>query len=613
MTRWRPSALSRRCALLLALCAAPAASPARAAPEPAIADPRSQAAAAFREGEAAFRRFDYEAALARYQRSYALAPHPNTLYNVAVTLERLLRYDDAIAALQRYLEAPPVEDRDARRLRGLAERSLQRLRALPARITVSTSPPGATVTLRAADAGAAPIPPARAPATFTLRAGRYQAQLQLPGYESEGETLTVGVGQALLLQRDLRVRPRALSVLSRPPARLFLDDRALGSTPLTLPVPPGDHRLRLEDPLHVTHAAALRFQPGEAPVQYQVTLVRSGNYELLLAATLAGAALGLVTLRALNPDLQIENVQSSDLWRPLVAAPVGAGLGLAAAALVGRSNMPAPRAQLLIGSVAWGALLGMGIGLTYSPQDLTPHMFAVAGGLTGGLTALGVGAAVPLNSGRAALYNSGALWGTTLGALAWAYLAIATPAAGFFGVPAVPRRVQSDGQPGFIAGGCVYGDAPPDIPANTGGRCRSGGVPLMVGTALGVATGITLAALRGLQGLSRARVALIDLGGFTGGLALGLSGLGIGWAAGGREVGLRAGVLGAMGGAGLGLLTGALLTRRVRGAQPEPGMTPGLGRLSEVAARPRLLPPSVALSLQPGQLSAELSLLRGAF
>ena len=61
---------------------------------------------------------------------------------------------------------------------------------------------------------------------------------------------------------------------------------------------------------------------------------------------------------------------------------------------------------------------------------------------------------------------------------------------------AITRRLQADGQPGFIAGGCIYGDAPPDLPANTGGRCRAGGVPLMVGTALGVATGITLAALR---------------------------------------------------------------------------------------------------------------------
>ena len=86
-----------------------------------------------------------------------------------------------------------------------------------------------------------------------------------------------------------------------------------------------------------------------------------------------------------------------------------------------------------------------------------------------------------------------------------------------------------------------------------------------------------------------------------------------------------------VGGVGVGLLAGALWTRRVRGAQREPGTTPGLGRLSEElaqadprrgAARDRsgaspygvkLAPPTASLAIEPGQWSASLSLLRGDF
>ena len=84
-------------------------------------------------------------------------------------------------------------------------------------------------------------------------------------------------------------------------------------------------------------------------------------------------------------------------------------------------------------------------------------------------------------------------------------------------------------------------------------------------TLIGVGLGIGLAHLPGLSDLPRGRVALIDLGGLAGGLALGLLGLGLGYGVTGSwpQAG-RIAVPCSLGGIALGLVSGALLTRRYR-------------------------------------------------
>jgi signal transduction histidine kinase len=75
---------------------------------PADAANRKEAAQLFEQGLAAFQNGEFETARQRYAESYALAPHPYTLYNLALTYERLLEHETAIATFERFLAQLPA-------------------------------------------------------------------------------------------------------------------------------------------------------------------------------------------------------------------------------------------------------------------------------------------------------------------------------------------------------------------------------------------------------------------------------------------------------------------------------------------------------------------------
>jgi tetratricopeptide (TPR) repeat protein len=84
----------RALAILILLCGVAAAQP----------DDRARAAALFQRGESAQAEGRYRDAIADFEEAYALLPHPNALFNIAVSYERL--GEDARAAdyYQRYLD-----------------------------------------------------------------------------------------------------------------------------------------------------------------------------------------------------------------------------------------------------------------------------------------------------------------------------------------------------------------------------------------------------------------------------------------------------------------------------------------------------------------------------
>jgi tetratricopeptide (TPR) repeat protein len=204
-----------------------------AGPAQGQAHPRERAARAFQEALLAFQNLDFELARQRYEEAYRLAPHPNTLYNLALACERLLDYDAAIAAFKRFLDEPLLADAEAARLqqtrRLLAERSLRRLISLPARVSLSAVPDPVTASVTPLSPG-----PAQAgdtadgsdekrcetPCILTMPAGRYRLTMQREGYFPEQIDFEARVGQALLISRQLRPRPRRVLIESSPRARL---------------------------------------------------------------------------------------------------------------------------------------------------------------------------------------------------------------------------------------------------------------------------------------------------------------------------------------------------------------------------------------------------------
>lgn len=91
----------RRAIVASVVCAA-AATTAVAQP-----DARKEAGQHFQRGQAAQAAKRYRDAIAEYAQAYALVPHPNALYNIAVCYERLGESARAADYYARYLEADP--------------------------------------------------------------------------------------------------------------------------------------------------------------------------------------------------------------------------------------------------------------------------------------------------------------------------------------------------------------------------------------------------------------------------------------------------------------------------------------------------------------------------
>lgn len=68
---------------------------------------RGRARAHFERGRALFEREDYAQALGEFRSALELVPAPALEYNVGLSLERLYRFTDAVAAYRRFLDARP--------------------------------------------------------------------------------------------------------------------------------------------------------------------------------------------------------------------------------------------------------------------------------------------------------------------------------------------------------------------------------------------------------------------------------------------------------------------------------------------------------------------------
>lgn len=81
--------------------------PAAALAQEATTDLDTAARALFEDGRRAFETGDFETALARFQQAYDISHRVPLLWNIATTLDRLRRDEDALAMFEQYLAAAP--------------------------------------------------------------------------------------------------------------------------------------------------------------------------------------------------------------------------------------------------------------------------------------------------------------------------------------------------------------------------------------------------------------------------------------------------------------------------------------------------------------------------
>jgi tetratricopeptide (TPR) repeat protein len=183
------------------------------APTVRAQEPGEDARTLFDRGQAAYSQGDYDAAIASWGRAYELDPRPRLQLNLSQAYERLGRLEDAITAVDLYLERADPGDphqADARaRLAALRERVGR------TSVRVTGGPEGATILIDGQDHGRTPRPD-----PIPVTPGSHRVVVRAAGFDDHVSTVVVPAGQSVEVALELRPaqRPEELPIV---PIALF--------------------------------------------------------------------------------------------------------------------------------------------------------------------------------------------------------------------------------------------------------------------------------------------------------------------------------------------------------------------------------------------------------
>jgi len=199
----------------------------------------------FRLGNERVNAGDYRQALVHYLLSNRLAPNKNVVFNIASMYEELGQYPDAY---RYYVEALAAETDPGRK--SSLDAALTRILPRIAVVHVTSDPPGATIFVNRRDLG----PRGVTPQTLAFAPGEYRILLSARGYhDNESGTIQASAGSTARVALHLeQVLGRVVIEASSPGLTVRAAELGLAPTPLpaTLALPPGEHLLSVEGPLH---------------------------------------------------------------------------------------------------------------------------------------------------------------------------------------------------------------------------------------------------------------------------------------------------------------------------------------------------------------------------
>jgi len=201
-----------------------AAPPAKAAPAKKPAKPakgdkgddkddpkRAEARKAYGEAESKFQSGDFEAALAGYKAANDAVPAAQTLYKMAICLDKLDKTSDAIAAYAAFLSSNPPASMEAK-VTEAQGRVTDLKKKTPVVVKVKSDPPGASVSVDGvAQMGVTPLDVKSTP-------GHHKVHLTSPGYEAVDKEIDVEAGAETTVDANL---PKSLPVADTTPTPLI--------------------------------------------------------------------------------------------------------------------------------------------------------------------------------------------------------------------------------------------------------------------------------------------------------------------------------------------------------------------------------------------------------
>lgn len=216
--------------------AAPAAAPAAAAaPKP------GDAKALFASGEKKFKANDFAGALADFEASQAAKADPATQRYIAMSHDNLQHYAEAVAAYEKFIAENPPKLKDQVEE---AQKRVEAIKAMPGKVRVETTPPGASVVIDTAQTPYEKVTPVE----IELPPGKHTLLIGAEGYENTTKEVDVGFAskqevKAELVKKEPPPPPPPPVVAEQPPP------------PAPPPPPPPEPRSKV--PAYVTGAVAI--------------------------------------------------------------------------------------------------------------------------------------------------------------------------------------------------------------------------------------------------------------------------------------------------------------------------------------------------------------------
>ncbi|AKF03808.1 tetratricopeptide repeat protein [Sandaracinus amylolyticus] len=164
---------------------------------PALGIAQEDARTLFQRGQTAYSQGDYDAAIEQWTRAYELDPRPLLQFNLSQAYERLGRLEDAIHALELYLERADPNDEhqsDAR-----ARVSALRERVGRTSVRVTGGPEGATILVDGEDRGRTPRPD-----PIQVSPGSHRIAVRAQGYAEFTSSVVVPAGQSVDVAVDMQ-------------------------------------------------------------------------------------------------------------------------------------------------------------------------------------------------------------------------------------------------------------------------------------------------------------------------------------------------------------------------------------------------------------------------
>ena len=234
-------------------------------PKPGAADLRPEAERRNQKGNQLYQQGRFEEALRVYQAAYDLLPEPRFLFNVGLAREKTFDYEGCVVAFREYLKqagdaAKAVRTQAQERHDACLEKT-----EIPVRFT--SAPTNAAVYLGEGDAR---VLKGRTPQDLALPPGTYLVTMELQGYVTRKDSVTVEPGKRPQVDFVLDKLSSLRIEVDPSGAKVRVDELPWEAAPVTRELMPGTHRVQVEKEGHDRYDHEVKVEPGR-----EVSLVLS--------------------------------------------------------------------------------------------------------------------------------------------------------------------------------------------------------------------------------------------------------------------------------------------------------------------------------------------------